>query len=181
MQKLVFCLTLMASGFMASVSFAQTMNSHDILRLVAAESCVPHTQPFAFQFVVPQNWTIQTQGADKLAFHVPYHTGVGGFVMTPAAQMTAEQVIADVTERTKIQFEKLSDAEFIGQEIKGSQSIYDGRFGGEVWRFIVVSASRHTGEPVVYFAQAPETWFDVYIQLFMDMAKSLGVVPTVTK
>jgi hypothetical protein len=173
MKKFLLSFVLVVCVLSCSFAFGQELSSHDIILRVANESFVPNTVPYPFQFHIPQGWKLQALGNEKLAFQVPYHVGVGGFMMIPVESLTLERLIADVNERTQITFTELSNGEFSGTGFNGTQAVYSGRFGGEVWHFIAILATHSSGKQIVYWAQAPETWFAVYEPLFRDMVKSL--------
>lgn len=173
MKKLLLSFMMAVCGLNCSFAFGQGLSSHDIILRVANESFVANTVPYPFQFNAPQGWKLQAQGSDKLIFKVPYHVGVGGFMMIPAEFMTLERLVADVNAQTQITFTQLSNGEFSGTGFIGTQAVYAGRFGGEVWHFIAILATHSNGKQIVYWAQAPETWFAVYEPLFRDMVKSL--------
>lgn len=173
MKKLLLIFIFFIYGLNCSFAFGQTLTAHDIILRVANESFVANTVPYPFQFNAPQGWKLQTQGSDRLTFQVPYHVGVGGFMMIPTEPVTLERLIAEMHARTQIVFTQLSTDAFSGTGFNGTEAVYAGRFGGELWHFIAILATNSKGEQIVYWAQAPETWFAVYEPLFRDMSKSL--------
>ena len=173
MKKIVFVILALGLSLNGSVVFGEGLSSHDIIQRIASEGMVLQAHD-KLSFYIPQGWIVQAQDNQKYNFRVPYHLGVGGFIQVKSQSVSIETILSELTSQTKIEFIELSKGEFLATNLIGSLHLYTGRFGGEVWHFLVITALRVSGEQVIFFAQAPATWFGVYELLFMDIARVIA-------
>lgn len=163
----LFLLVLLFAGY------AYATPSHDIMQKIASESLVEVSgvQPCAFS--LPSSWTVHRSSAERISFTVPYHAGVMGVVESQTDDISLDQAVKHVEEAFKSEFVVLEQANIEQNGVKGTRAVVSGRLGGEIWKLVIFTGRVSPEKRVLYYAAAPERWFEAYSLLFDDSLKSM--------
>ncbi len=172
-MKKWFSVTLVAALFsFCSLGYADP-SPHDIMQKLAAETFVPVTAGGSQNLNLPGTWKLQHNSNTRVSFTVPYHVGVMGGLEEFSDVLDIDSAVGHVADAFKAELSIQKKDVFENDSLNGIRAVVSGRLGGERWTFVIFAGTVSAGAHIVFYAVAPERWFDAYVLLFDDILKSI--------
>ena len=150
-------------------------NDHEIMVELAAAKTVTVQLSAAAQIdvTVPSGWQRFVRDNESMDFKVPYHTGVWGHIEFLQDESSVDADIRVMESVLNTSLESVSSDPFETSHVSGTLSVLNGRSGGEMWQFMLVSGTLKNGRTLRFYAMCPQRWFAAYRLYFEDIVRSI--------
>ncbi len=120
---------------------------------------------------LPTAWSSHAGSQSGIAFTDPQFTNVVGAVYRSVA---LESLASELEKRFHSTFELQEQSDFaLSDGSIASRVVLVGRVGGERAMILAALIPTQTQEKIVFFAEAPESWFRTYLPVFEDILRSI--------
>jgi len=124
-----------------------------------------------FSLKLPTSWASHPGSQSGIAFTDPQFTNVVGAVYRIEAP---ESLAAELEKRFHSPFELQEQTDVtLADGTTASRVVLSGRVGGERAMVLAAIIETPSNGKIVYFAEAPETWFKTYQPVFDDILRSI--------
>ena len=164
-----------AVGLAQDSAAPREYNDHEIMVELAAAKTVTVQLSAAAQIdvTVPSGWQRFVRDNESMDFKVPYHTGVWGHIEVLQDESSVDADIRVMESVLNTSLESVASEQFETAHVSGTLSVLNGRSGGEMWQFILVSGTLKNGRTLRFYAMCPQRWFAAYRLFFEDIVRSV--------
>ena len=150
-------------------------NDHEIMVELGVAKTVTVQLSAAAQIdvTVPSGWQWFVHDNESMDFKVPYHTGVWGHIEVLQEESSVDADIRVMENALNTSLESVDTQSLETTHVSGTLSVLNGRSGGEMWQFMLVSGRLKNGRSLRFYAMCPQRWFAAYRLFFEDIVRSV--------